>query len=88
MCITNADRKVTYRKVSAQCDKTIDTAWYRFDGPAGTRMPTSCPPKYKCNTNALVWWRGGNPSRWQMVRLQGKRVFAGQTVVLSPLTSK
>ncbi|CAH3145347.1 unnamed protein product [Porites evermanni] len=61
-CISNADRKVTYRKVSAQCDKTIDTAWYRFKGVEGTRMPTSCPPKYKCNTNAPGWLKGGHLS--------------------------
>ncbi|CAH3155022.1 unnamed protein product [Porites evermanni] len=60
--ITNADRKVTYGKVSVQCDKTIDTAWYRFEGAAGTRMPTSCPPLYKCNTNAPGWLKGGHPS--------------------------
>ena len=60
--ITNADRKVTYGKVSVQCDKTIDAAWYRFEGAAGTRMPTSCPPLYKCNTNAPGWLKGGHPS--------------------------
>ncbi|CAH3155028.1 unnamed protein product [Porites evermanni] len=60
--ITNADRKVTYGKVSVQCDKTIDTAWYRFEGAVGTRMPTSCPPLYRCNTNAPGWLKGGHPS--------------------------
>lgn len=60
--ISNADRKVTYWKVSAQCDKTTDTAWYRFEGAEGTIMPTSCPPKYKCNTNAPQWLKGGHLS--------------------------
>ena len=85
--ITNADRKVTYRKFSVQCDKTIDTAWYRFEGAAGTRMPTSCPPLYKCNTNAPGWLKGGHLA-WKMVRLLEKRVFTGQAVVLSPPTLK
>ena len=60
--ISNADRKVTYGKVSAQCDKTTDTAWYRLEGAEGTIMPTSCPPKYKCNTNAPGWLKGGHLS--------------------------
>ena len=60
--ICNADRKVTYREVSVQCDKTVDTARYRLEGAEGTRMPTSCPPQYKCNTNAPGWLKGGHLS--------------------------
>ena len=33
-----------------------------LEGSAGTRMPTSCPPTYRCNTDATGWLNGGHPT--------------------------
>ena len=40
----------------------MGSGWFRFQGAAGTRMATSCPPEYRCNTNAPGWLNGGHPS--------------------------
>ena len=59
--LSSFDRKVTYHS-GIRCDSRIGPAWYRFQGAAGTRMPTSCPPKSRCNTDATGWLTGGHPS--------------------------
>jgi len=30
-------------------------AWYRFQGAAGTRLPTECPPSKRCHTDYPGW---------------------------------
>ena len=37
-------------------------AWYRFNGEAGDKMPTSCVPKLRCGTHAPGWLNGSHPS--------------------------
>jgi hypothetical protein len=37
-------------------------AWYRFSGPAGTRMPDSTPGDAHCGTLAAGWLAGGHPA--------------------------
>jgi len=59
--LTNGDRKTTYIIKSRQCDRNLN-GWYRFQGAAGTRMPTSCPPEYRCDTDATGWLNGGHPT--------------------------
>ncbi|KAL9961353.1 hypothetical protein ACROYT_G030273 [Oculina patagonica] len=60
--LTNSDRKTTYvTKGSRLCDRSLN-GWYRFQGTAGTRMPTSCTPITRCNTNAPGWLNGGHPT--------------------------
>ena len=59
--LTSADRKITYVTVNAVCDSGIGPGWYRFQGSAGIRMPTSCVPKYRCKTNAPGWLKEGHP---------------------------
>jgi len=59
--LTSGDRKTTYITQSVQCDSNLK-GWYRFQGSAGTRMPTSCPPKDRCNTHATGWLNGGHPT--------------------------
>ena len=59
--LTSGDRKHKYITQSTQCDRNLK-GWFRFQGAAGTRMPTSCPPKYRCNTNAPGWLNGGHPT--------------------------
>ena len=57
--LTSGDRKTTYTNNSYLCDKNLN-GWYRFQGAAGTRMPTSCPPVQRCNTAATGWLNGGH----------------------------
>ncbi|CAH3182513.1 unnamed protein product [Porites lobata] len=57
-----ADRKITYPNYNTYCDDAIGPGWYRFEGSSGTRMPTSCPPKNRCNTHAPGWLNGGHPT--------------------------
>jgi hypothetical protein len=37
-------------------------AWYRFSGPAGTRMPDSTPGQDHCGTWSSGWLAGGHPA--------------------------
>ena len=59
--LTSGDRKITYITQSSQCDSSLN-GWYRFQGHAGTRMPTSYPPEHRCNTDATGWLNGGHPT--------------------------
>ena len=53
--------KITYSG-SSSCDSGIGPGWFRFEGSAGTRMPTSCPPYKRCGTTAPGWLNGGHPT--------------------------
>ena len=59
--LASGDRKITYKTTSYMCDSNLK-GWYRFQGAAGTRMPTSCSPKNRCNTAATGWLNGGHPT--------------------------
>ena len=59
--LNSYNRKITYSG-SKGCDSGIGLGWFRFEGSAGTRMPTSCPPIYRCGTNAPGWMNGGHPT--------------------------
>ena len=60
--LNSADRKITYSGRIDYCDKGIGPGWFRFEGSAGTRMPTSCPPIFRCGTCATGWMNGGHPA--------------------------
>ena len=69
--LDNTDRKITYGRNPRKCDRGIGPGWFRFEGLAGTRMPTSCTPVQRCSTDATGWLKGGHPtvadgqvSRW------------------------
>ena len=57
-----AHRKVTYTYNHHYCDNSIGPGWFRFDGAAGKRMASSCPPIDRCGTSATGWLTGGHPS--------------------------
>ena len=59
--LDSANRKITYSS-RGYCDNGIGPGWFRFEGSAGTRMPTSCPPIHRCGTSAPGWMNGGHPS--------------------------
>ena len=60
--LNSADRKITYPASSYYCDNGIGPGWFRFEGSAVTRMPTSCPPRDRCDTSAPGWMNGGHPT--------------------------
>ena len=43
------------------CDSELK-GWYRFVGAAGTKMPTTRVPAYKCGTNWSGWLDGSHPT--------------------------
>ena len=60
--LNSGDRKITYTTRGFYCDSRIGPGWFRFEGSAGTRMPTSCPPIHRCRTSATGWLNGGHPT--------------------------
>ena len=50
------------RSYDGYCDSGIGPGWFRFQGSAGTRLPTSCPPYNRCGTHAPAWLNGGHPT--------------------------
>ena len=36
--------------------------WFRFQGDAGTKMPTTCQPMLRCDAYKTGWLRGTHPS--------------------------
>lgn len=60
--LTNADRKISYQEDSTGLKDHFGPGWYRFQGAAGKRMASSCPPVYRCNTSAPGWLNGTHPT--------------------------
>ena len=60
--LNSGDRKITYTTRGSNCDSGIGPGWFRFEGSAGKRMPTSCSPYYRCGTHATGWLNGGHPT--------------------------
>ena len=40
------------------CDDLLSTGWYRFVGAAGTKMPTTRVPAFRCGTDWSGWLDG------------------------------
>ena len=59
--LNTADRMITYNRYVG-CDNGIGPGWFRFEGSAGTRIATSCPPTDRCRTHAPGWLNGGHPT--------------------------
>ena len=61
--LNSADRKVTYTTYASNpCDRGLGPRWFRFQGSAGTRMPTLCPPYHRCGAVVPGWLNGGHPT--------------------------
>ena len=63
--LSSPDRNIAYKvSDSNMCDtnSTFLTGWYRFTGAAGTRLPTSCTPDYRCVSAATSWMGGSLPA--------------------------
>ena len=62
--LSDADRKGSYETPIGKvfCDKQILYGWYRFVGAAGTKMPTTRVPAFRCGTYLSGWLNGAHPS--------------------------
>jgi len=45
-----------------RCDRTLGPGWFRFQGDAGSKMPTSCVLENHCGTNAPGWLNSAHPT--------------------------
>ena len=62
--LSDATRKISYETPigSELCDDQLHKGWYRFVGAAGTNMPTTRVPAYKCGTDWSGWLNGAHPT--------------------------
>lgn len=65
--LNTADRASGFSdRKTVKCDRNDFpniAKWYRFEGAAGTRMPTSPVPKQHCGTHATGWLNGKHPKK-------------------------
>ena len=64
--LTEADRNTAFNDGNNGveiCDKNgWQDTWYRFEGAAGSKMPTTAPSKYSCGTDAPGWLQTAHPN--------------------------
>ena len=62
--LTDANRKISYKTSEGLwlCDNKLPEGWYRFVGAAGTKMPTTRVPAYRCGTDWSGWLDGSHPT--------------------------
>ena len=62
--LSDANRKSSYVTPQYQevCDDQLLAGWYRFVGAAGTKMPTTRVPAYRCGTDWSGWLNGAHPT--------------------------
>ncbi|KAK2548976.1 Uromodulin [Acropora cervicornis] len=60
--LSSANRKETYISLSNYiCDNTLKPGWFRFQGDAGTKMPTWCVSTLRCGAAIPGWLNGTHP---------------------------
>ena len=59
--LSDAERKHDHVTVNYTCDDTL-SGWYRFQGAAGTKMVTTCPPQDRCGGQFPAWLSGDHPT--------------------------
>ena len=61
--LSDANRKISFKthQGSELCDSLFSEGWYRFVGAAGTKMPTTRVPAYRCGTDWSGWLNGAHP---------------------------
>ena len=60
--LSDASRKSNYTDDEHLCDNKLPEGWYRFVGAAGTKMPTTRVPAYRCGTNWSGWLMTAHPT--------------------------
>lgn len=64
--LNTADRASgSFLRGSAKCDRSLSSlnSWHRFEGQAGTRMPTSAVAVNRCGTHAPGWLSQPHPRK-------------------------
>ena len=61
------------------CDNQLAEGWYRFVGAAGTKMPTTRVPAYRCGTHWSGWLNGSHPT------VEDGEVFVRSALVIALL---
>ena len=59
--LIDGGRKHYFETVSSNCDYQLN-GWYRFQGAAGPKMVTTCPPMNRCDANFPIWLNGSHPT--------------------------
>ena len=61
--LSHRKRKSSYNTLYHEewCDRELD-GWYRFAGAAGTKMPTTRVPAYRCGKTYSCWLDGAHPT--------------------------
>ena len=62
--LSDANRKISYKTPygSGLCDNQLPEGWYRFVGAAGTKMPTTRVPAFRCGTGWSGWLMNAHPT--------------------------
>ena len=60
--MNSTNRKNTYTGDTSLCDDGLTEGWYRFEGGAGTRMPTKLVGMNRCGTAYPGWLNGNHPT--------------------------
>ena len=62
--LSDANRKISYVTPydSVVCDNQLSEGWYRLAGAAGTKMPTTRVPAYRCGTEWSGWLITAHPT--------------------------
>ena len=62
--LSEANRKIDYLtpQGSELCDYKLPVGWYRFVGAAGTKMPTTRVPAFRCGTHWSGWLITAHPT--------------------------
>ena len=53
--LNSSDKNIKTQLSGSSCDDSLAIGWYRFQGDAGTRLPTECPPINRCHTTSPGW---------------------------------
>ena len=62
--LSYANRKISYVTPygSELCDSQLPKGWYHFVGAAGTKIPTTRVPAYRCGTDWSGWLVDAHPT--------------------------
>ncbi|KAM7148492.1 pancreatic secretory granule membrane major glycoprotein GP2-like [Molossus nigricans] len=58
--LDDPSRSIENTEKPSKCDRDL-LGWFRFVGQGGTRMPETCVPVSRCQTDAPMWLEGGHP---------------------------
>ena len=78
--LSEANRNKNYKTPESGpffCDKQLSEGWYRFVGAAGTKMPTTRVPAFRCGTVWSGWLNGTHPTV-EDGEVYGKVCFSGK----------